>query len=92
MCVATTTLTSFDEFERLEFGADEVELLKGVVIRMPTPFNDHMDLCEDLYERLKSAVEHLRASYPDVRPESFTLGVAIDFSPICLRGLGQMSV
>jgi Uma2 family endonuclease len=65
--MAATTLISFDEFERLDFGADDVELLKGVLIRMPPPFNDHMDVCEYLYEKLKAAVELLRASNPDLR-------------------------
>jgi Uma2 family endonuclease len=65
--MAATTLTSFAEFERLDFGADEVELLKGVVIRMPPPFNDHMDVCEDLFKRLDSDVERLRASDPALR-------------------------
>ncbi len=41
---------SFEEFERLDFGTDHVELLKGVLIRRPPPFNAHMDVCEDLYE------------------------------------------
>jgi hypothetical protein len=38
--MAATMLIRFEEFERLEFGPGEVELLKGVVIRMPPPFND----------------------------------------------------
>jgi Uma2 family endonuclease len=65
--MAATTLISFDEFERLDFGADDVELLKGVVIRLPPPFNDHMDVCESLYENLKDGVERLRASNPGLR-------------------------
>lgn len=30
---------SSEEFERLDFGADDVELLKGVLIRLPPPVN-----------------------------------------------------
>lgn len=60
-------LTSFAEFERLDFGADEVEVLKGVVIRMPPPFDDHMDVCEDLFKKLDSALERFRASDPTPR-------------------------
>jgi Uma2 family endonuclease len=72
--MTATTLTSFEEFERLEFGADEVELLKGVVIRMPPRFNDHMEVCEDLFKRLDSAVDRLRASNPGLRPGKFHSG------------------
>ena len=65
--MATTTLMSFAEFERLEEGADQIELLKGELIRMPLPQNVHMDICERLFERLKSAVEHLRQAGSSVK-------------------------
>jgi Uma2 family endonuclease len=60
--MATTTLMSFADFERLEQGADKIELLKGELIRMPPAQNDHMDVCERLFERLKAAVERARAA------------------------------
>jgi Uma2 family endonuclease len=60
----TTTLMSFAEFELLEWGADDLELLKGELIRMPPAQNSHMDSCERLYELLKAAVEILRQTNP----------------------------
>jgi Uma2 family endonuclease len=63
--MATTTLMSFAEFERLEWGADEVELLNGELIRMPPPIRSHMMTCEALYRSLEFAVEHLRRLNPD---------------------------
>lgn len=63
--MATTTLVSFAEFERLEWGADEVELLDGELIRMPPPIRSHMTTCESLYKPLDFAVEHLRGLNPD---------------------------
>lgn len=65
--MAATTLISFDEFERLDFGADDVELLNGVLIHLPPPLNDHMDVCERLYERLKAAVNRVRESSPTLK-------------------------
>ncbi len=56
---------SFAEFERLDFGADRVELLNGEVVRMPPPQNPHMDVCERLYDLLKAAAGKLRSEgYP----------------------------
>ena len=65
--MATTTLMSFGEFERLEEGADQMELLKGELIRMPPRKRAHMEICERLFERLKSEVEHLRQARPGLR-------------------------
>ena len=62
--MATTTLMSFADFERLDFGADKVELLNGELVRMPPAQNDHMDVCERLFELLKAAVERLRQNSP----------------------------
>lgn len=62
--MATTTLMSFAEFELLDEGTDDIELLKGEPICMPIAQNDHMDSCEQLFERLKSAVEHRRQTNP----------------------------
>jgi len=65
--MATTTLMSFAEFERLEEGADQIELLKGELIRMLPPKRAHMEICERLFEHMKSAVEHLRQATPGLR-------------------------
>jgi Uma2 family endonuclease len=58
--MASTTLMSFADFERLEQGADQIELLNGELIRVPPPQNTHMDVCERLFKLLDAAVERLR--------------------------------
>lgn len=58
--MATTTLTSFADFERLDFGADRAELLRGEVVRLPPAQNPHMDACERLYKLLDAALDRLR--------------------------------
>jgi Uma2 family endonuclease len=65
--MATTTLMSFAEFEQLDEGFEDIQLLDGELIRMPVPQFAHMDTCERLFERLKSAVEHLRQARPDLK-------------------------
>src|SRR5690349_17983057 len=60
--MATTTLMSFAEFERLDEGVDHIELLKGELIRVPPSYAEHMEIVERLFELLKAAVEHLRES------------------------------
>jgi Uma2 family endonuclease len=62
--MATTTLMSFAEFERLDFGAEQLELLKGELIRLPPPYARHMEIVERLFEALKSAIEVRRKSEP----------------------------
>ena len=64
--MTATTLTTFEEFERLDFGADDVQLLKGVVIRMPPPADEHMEICERLFEHVKEAVERVREANPSL--------------------------
>ena len=58
---------SYGEFERLEEGADQMELLKGELIRMPPRKRAHMEICERLFEGLKSEVEHLRRARPGLK-------------------------
>src|SRR5689334_1700655 len=58
--MATTTLMSFADFERLDFGADQLELLKGELIRLPPPYKKHTEIAEALYRRLFESVERLR--------------------------------
>jgi Uma2 family endonuclease len=59
--MGTTTLMSFAEFERLDGGADHLELLKGELLRVPPPFAYHMEIVERLFETLKADVESRRA-------------------------------
>ena len=58
--MGTTTLMSFEEFELLDAGADDVELLRGELIRLPPPQRKHMEICERLFELLKAALERNR--------------------------------
>src|SRR5450759_1652215 len=58
--MGTTTLMSFAEFELLDAGADDVELLRGELIRMPPPPRRHMEICERLFELLKAALGRRR--------------------------------
>ncbi len=62
--MATTMRMSFADFERLEFGADQVELLKGELIRLPPPYLVHRAICERLFMWLYAAVEELRKTEP----------------------------
>lgn len=55
--MGTTTLMSFAEFELLDWGADDVELLNGELIRLPPAQRKHMEICERLFELLKAALE-----------------------------------
>ena len=72
MDMATTTLMSFAEFEQIEQGADQLELLSGELIRMPPAENWLMDVCEALFEKLKSAVERLRQATPGLSSARYT--------------------
>jgi len=63
----TTALMSFADFERLDQGADKIELLKGELIRVPPPEYEHMEICERLFESLKAAVERLRQGNPSLK-------------------------
>jgi Uma2 family endonuclease len=58
--VATTTLMSFAEFERLDGGADQMELLNGELIRVPPAFRSHMEICRRLFLLLNHWVEQYR--------------------------------
>jgi Uma2 family endonuclease len=58
--MGTTTLMSFAEFERLEEGPDQIELLKGELIRVPPPQREHMEICEELFIRLRTEVDLAR--------------------------------
>ena len=57
---------SLAEFERLE-GPDEIELLKGGLIRVPPPQRNHMEICERLFKLLTFALDHWRNASPDIK-------------------------
>ena len=63
--MATTTLMSFAEFERLDCDAGQLELLKGELIQIPPAQNSHLNTSERLYDLLKTGVEGLRESLPN---------------------------
>ena len=65
--MAATTLMSFADFERLDFGADQVELLKGELIRLPPPYYAHMLVCQQLFKLLDAGVEALRHARYDLK-------------------------
>jgi Uma2 family endonuclease len=65
--MATTTLMSFAEFEQLEEGFEDIELLNGELIRMPYPQAAHMEIAQWLFKLLDSAVEHLRKGSPSLK-------------------------
>jgi Uma2 family endonuclease len=58
--MATPPPMSFAEFERLDFGAEQLELLQGKLVRVPPPYADHMEMVERLYGALKTAIEAWR--------------------------------
>jgi Uma2 family endonuclease len=51
--MGTTTLLTFEEFERLPDEPGKLELLDGDLIRMPPPELDHMEIAHRLYDLLK---------------------------------------
>lgn len=55
-------LLSFAEFERLDPLAGHVELLRGELIHVPPAERVHNEIRENLYCRLRPAVEHLCAT------------------------------
>lgn len=64
--MSTTTLMSLADFELLDAGADDVELLRGELIRVPPPQRKHMEICERLFELLKAALQRWKRANPDV--------------------------
>jgi Uma2 family endonuclease len=55
--MSTTTLMSFADFELLDAGADDVELLRGELIRVPPPQRKHMEICHRLFKLLEAALD-----------------------------------
>jgi len=65
--MGTTTLMSFAEFELLDAGADDVELLRGELIRLPPAQRNHMQICRRLFKLLDAALERWKRSNPEAR-------------------------
>jgi len=65
--MGTTTIMSFAEFELLEWGADDVELLRGELIRLPPAQRNHMQICRRLFKLLDAALERWKRSNPEAR-------------------------
>jgi len=66
MGAVTTNLMSFEEFERLD-TMDQVELLKGELIRIPPAEFSHNYSAERLFSLLKAALDVFLQSHPDSR-------------------------
>ena len=60
--MAATTPMSFAEFERLEQGADKIELLRGELIRVPPAKKNHNHIVKKLFLLLHAAFEQLRSA------------------------------
>jgi Uma2 family endonuclease len=65
--MGTTTLMSFAELELLDAGADDVELLRGELIRVPPPLRKHMQTCQRLFELTDAALELWKRTNSEVR-------------------------
>ena len=60
-------MMSFAEFELLDAGADDVELLKGELIRLPPRLRQHMQTCQRLFELMDDALELWKRAHSEVR-------------------------
>ena len=65
--MGTTALMSFADFELLEWGADDVELLMGELIRLPPRLRRHMQTCQRLFELMDAALELWKRANSEVR-------------------------
>jgi len=65
--MGTTMLMSFADFELLDAGADDVELLKGELIRLPPAQRTHMQICRRLFKLLDAALERWKRNNPDTQ-------------------------
>jgi Uma2 family endonuclease len=80
--MATTTLMSFAEFERLDGGPDDLELLKGELVRVPPASRSHMEICRRLFRLLDDFVERLRSEGArDVGTVFFEMGYRLGGGP-----------
>src|ERR1035441_966959 len=83
--MGTTTLMSFAEFELLDAGADDVELLRGELIRMPPPQRGHPEVCERLFKLLDAALESWRLANSEagIGKLHIEMGYLVSTDPQC---------
>ena len=83
--MGTTTLMSFEEFELLDAGADDVELLRGELIRMPPPQRRHMQICRRLLKLLDAALERWKRGHPEapIGEVEIEMGYLVSTDPQC---------
>jgi Uma2 family endonuclease len=62
----TTSLMTFEEFERLPDEPGKLELLKGDLIRLPPPKRKHMEAAEALFSMLAERLRRMRKRMPDL--------------------------
>jgi Uma2 family endonuclease len=67
VAMGTTTLLTLEEFERINQGADHIELLRGELIRVPPAQLKHNLTRERLYKLLDAAVESRRKTTAGAR-------------------------
>jgi Uma2 family endonuclease len=79
--MATTTLMSFADFERLDAGADHLELLKGKLVRVPPPVRSHMEICRRLFRHLDDFVERQRSGSARIGTVYFEMGYRLQGKP-----------
>ena len=66
MGTTTSTLMTFQEFERLPDEPRKLELLKGELIRMPPAKRKHMETTERLFLLLRLIVQDLHRTRPEL--------------------------
>src|ERR1017187_7861693 len=83
--MGTTTLMSFEEFELLDAGADDVELLRGELIRTLPPQRRHMEICERLFELLKAALDRRKRANSEagIGKLHIEIGYLVSRNPRC---------
>src|SRR6266542_5929736 len=65
--MSTTALMSLADFELLDVGVDEAELLRGELIRVPPPQRRHMQICRRLFKLLDAAIEDCKRTNANAR-------------------------
>ncbi len=80
-----TALLTFEEFERLPETPEQIELLRGELLRMPPPERRHMLVSQRLFRLLADAVDKARRGGVPVGRACVEMGYLISDSPSWLR-------